>query len=458
MKFKFADAQKFIRHTSTIVTKFEAGFGFPEEILLVIAKQYCGISLDGSIPTNIRARDRPVTPREYTAIAGVTRLPDTDNLSILSPTEGFMSVKQQYSDNKQNLTRIWTERLYKEYENVLYHFSVKLVAPQIVISDNTAVYGLWSPETRTISISRKLIESHAWDIVIEVLKHEMAHQIVSEVFNFYEQHGTLFRRACTMLAVTDWAASATGKLPESVPSWREKKLSEEDERLLKRAEKLLALAASVNEHEAALAMRRVRELYEKYNIEHIRNAQQTEMVWTILTRKKKKTDIIDSMILSIINKHFFVKVIHTTLFDAESCGEFKAAEVLGSRQNVLMAEYVFHFLRQQTDSLTRQYRRETGTDAIKARSYGIGLLTGFMQKLDHEAKTGISEETSALIRTGDGQAAAFLRTRHPKIANRRYGASYRDGNSYENGRKDGGKISISKGVTQSAGNKGHFLT
>lgn len=369
-----------------------------------------------------------------------------------------MSVRQQFADNKQNLTRIWTERLYKEYENVLYHFGVKLIRPQIVISDSISAYGLWSSETRTISISRSLIESYSWDIVIEVLKHEMAHQIVSEIFNFYEQHGALFKRACTMLAVAEWAASATGKLPEAVPSWREKKLSDEDERLLKRAEKLLALATSVNEHEAELAMRRVRELYEKYNIENIRNSQQTDMVWTILTRKKKKTDIIDSMILSIINKHFFVKIIHTTLFDAASCNEFKAAEVLGSRQNVLMAEYVFHFLRQQTDSLTKHYRRETGTDAIKARSYAVGLLTGFMQKLDSEIKAGASQESNALIKTSEGQAAAFLRIRHPKIANRRYGASYRDSGSYENGRKDGGKISISKGVTQSSGNLGRFLT
>jgi len=368
-----------------------------------------------------------------------------------------MDIKSSHFENKQNLTRIWTDRLYKEYENVLFHFGLRLVRPQIVITDNLSILGLWSPESRTISISRKLIESHAWDIVIEVLKHEMAHQIVSEQFKFYEQHGTLFKKACAMLAVADWAASATGKLPESVPSWREKCLSDEDERLLKRAEKLLSLAESANEHEASLAMRRVRELYEKYNIEHIKAAHQSELVWTILTRRKKKTDIVDSMILSVLNKHFFVRVIHTTLFDALDCEEYKAAEIMGTKQNVLMAEYVYHFLRQKVQTLSKEYRRETGRSALQARSYAIGLLTGFIQKLDEESNVPRTSEQTALVKVCDKQINEFLRFRHPKITNKRYGASYRDSSSYENGKSDGRRISISKGVNHSSADTSRFL-
>jgi hypothetical protein len=368
-----------------------------------------------------------------------------------------MDFKTSFAENKQNLTRIWTERLYKEYENVLFHFSIKLVRPQIVITDNTSILGLWSPESRTISISRKLIEMHAWDIVIEVLKHEMAHQIVSEVFKFYEQHGTLFKKACGMLAVADWASSATGKLPEFVPSWRDKSLSDEDERLLKRAEKLLSLAESANEHEAALAMRRVRELYEKYNIDHIKASAQSELVWTILTRRKKKTDIVDSMILSVLNKHFFVRVIHTNLFDAKDCEEYKAAEIVGTKQNVLMAEYVYHFLRQKVQTLCKEYRKQTACSALQGRSYSIGLLTGFIQKLDEESVIPRSSEQTALVKVCDKQINEFLRFRHPKITNKRYGASYRDSGSYENGKSDGRRISISKGVSHSSGNTGRFL-
>lgn len=368
-----------------------------------------------------------------------------------------MTTTGAFSQDKQNLTRIWTERLYREYDNVVFHFGVKLIRPQIVISESESNLGLWNSETRTISISRKLILSHSWDIVIEVLKHEMAHQIVSEVYSYGDLHGALFRKACAILSVADWAACATGKLPEQVPSWREKTLADDDERLLKRAEKLLALAESANEHEASLAMKRVRELYERYNFDHIRAAKAPENVWTVLCRKKRKTDVIDSMILSILNKHFFVRVIHTSLFDAVDCVEYKAAEVLGSRQNVLMAEYVYHFLRQKIESLTRDYRNETGASALQGRSYAIGLLTGFMQKLDRESGANHTSEEKALVKSNDHLLAAYLRSRHPKITNRHFGASYRDAGSYENGRRDGGRISISRGVTHSTGNQGRLL-
>jgi hypothetical protein len=368
-----------------------------------------------------------------------------------------MVTKNHFHNDRQNLTRIWTERLYREYENVLFHFGVRLVTPQIVITDNISALGLWNSETRTISIARKLVEDHSWDIVIEVLKHEMAHQIVSELFAYNELHGALFKKACGMLAVADWAASATGRLPDVVPSWREKSLSDEDERLLKRAEKLLALAESANEHEASLAMKRVRELYEKYNFENIRAARSPDLVWTVLCRKKRKTDTVDSMILSILNRHFFVRVIHTNLYDAADNVDYKAAEVLGSRQNVLMAEYVYHFLRQKTESLTDEYRRRAGVSAMQGRSYAIGLLTGFMQKLNAEAGEQHTSEEKSLVKSCDRQLADYLRSRHPKIANRRFGATYRDSGSYESGRQDGRRISISRGVTHSAGNQGKLL-
>ena len=68
-------------------------------------------------------------------------------------------------------------------------------------------------------------------------------------------HGNAFQAACLRLGVAEWARLASGELPQQIPSWRDKLLSKDEERLLKRAEKLLALAASTNEYEATLAMR-----------------------------------------------------------------------------------------------------------------------------------------------------------------------------------------------------------
>ena len=63
---------------------------------------------------------------------------------------------------------------------------------------------------------------------------------------------------CRRLGVATWASSASCDLPPEIPDWHQRVLTSEEERLLNRAEKLLALAESSNEHEAALAVERVR--------------------------------------------------------------------------------------------------------------------------------------------------------------------------------------------------------
>src|SRR5262245_22961242 len=142
---------------------------------------------------------------------------------------------------ERDILRAWSDQLYREYENVLFHFGVRLATPVIKIAPLGNNWGEWSEEARTITLSRTLIERYSWDIVIEILKHEMAHQLVSDRLGGRDLHGPVFHQACRMLGVAPWAAAASGALPDEIPSWRERSMSREEEALLKRAEKLLAL-------------------------------------------------------------------------------------------------------------------------------------------------------------------------------------------------------------------------
>ena len=58
-------------------------------------------------------------------------------------------------------------------------------------------------------------------------------------------------------------------MPGNIAPVKHRVLSQEDEKLLRRAEKLLALAESDNENEALVAMERVQELYTKHNLKKI---------------------------------------------------------------------------------------------------------------------------------------------------------------------------------------------
>lgn len=353
----------------------------------------------------------------------------------------------------------WTEKLYQEYDNVLYHYRLKLKPPVIRVAELEATHGLWAALTRTLTISRRTIEKYPWDVVIEVLKHEMAHQVVSEVFGGGPFHDADFKRACALLGVADWAASATGKLPTEIPRWKDRALSDEEEKLLKRVEKLLSLAESSNEHEAALAMQRVQHLYAKYNLDRIESRRQSNHVYAIIDRKTRRIEAAESLIYSILADHFFVRVIYSTLYDAKDLCDYKVAELMGTPENVAMAEYVYHFLWTKVQAFWRDFSKRTGKGAASRRSYMLGVMSGFREKLrqvDREAAQ-TSPETRALVKAADRELEEFVSYRHPKLTQRRWGGGRGDQGSFNAGVRDGGSITIHRGITRAAGNLGFRL-
>lgn len=366
---------------------------------------------------------------------------------------------------KQLKIRRWTERLYQDYDHILYAYGVRMSRPQIRVQDVDSIWGQWNPITRTITLSQRLIERHSWDVVVEILKHEMAHQMVLEVLGYHEQHGPHFRRACTALGVADWAQTATGEIPKEIPSWRDHPRSPEEDRLIKRVEKLLALAESTNEHEAAIAMERVREIYARHNIDRVAKQSPSAMIHCVITRKKKRTESYETLIFSILNQHFFVNSIHTSIYDAESCEEFNAVELLGTRENVVIAEYVYHFLWNTLHDLWKAYQKTSKPkDARAKRSYMLGVLSGFRDKLNKGTTTSTSHpdrtptECHALIAQGQAELSQFVGYRYPKLSTRSWSTGQAEKSSFEAGKAEGANLNLRRGLHQSAGNRGNLLT
>ena len=81
----------------------------------------------------------------------------------------------------ENLSRIWLLRLVKEYKNILYWYRIKGLSPaNLRLGEGTSTLGTWNAESRTISISRNMIAYAPWEVVCQILRHEMAHQIADE--------------------------------------------------------------------------------------------------------------------------------------------------------------------------------------------------------------------------------------------------------------------------------------
>jgi hypothetical protein len=374
-----------------------------------------------------------------------------------------MQMNEELLKARRLLERSWTLRLANEYDNVCYCYRIKLSRPVILIScQMTEKLGLWDPETRCISIAWHLIEKYPWNVVVDVLKHEMAHQIVTDLFKLEDGHGECFGRACAMLGVTGWAARATGDLPEGFVDWKDRGVvgsgDSEEDRLLRRVEKLLALASSENEHEAALAMQRVQEIYARHNIGRLENKQKPEMVSLNISSNLKRIPRHLSTICGLLNDFFFVRVIHTTIYHAKDLSEYRAVEILGTRENVLMAEYVYYFLVNQLSNLWKGYRKESKCSGRAKQSYFSGLLSGFREKLETSQKE-IKRTSSkyALVLVHDPDLEDFVSLRFPRLVNVKSGSYRYDAETYHAGKEEGRRLIIHKGVESREGFRGRLL-
>jgi hypothetical protein len=373
------------------------------------------------------------------------------------------------SETSEQFIRLWVAQLYKEHHEIAWYHRLPLKPVVIRIVELSSQWGQWDPFLRTITLSMRLMKEHSWDVVLEILKHEMAHQYVSECMPIFSQkpHGNAFKEACQKLGVSSWASKATGDIPTEIPTLRMRVLSQDDQRLLERVEKLLSLATSSNEHEALLAMEKVRELYAKHNLDRIKQSLFDDAMDSLyLTKNKKKTEPTEAKILAILNDHFRVKVIHTHLYNAAKCERYKAAEILGRRENILMAEFVYHFLSQQIENLWNAHKKESRCPGSLKRSYQMGVLSGFDEKLTGtgavEAKVASRDgicagDLRALQKVEQSHMADFVEMKYPRLSRKSWGGGQIDSVTFASGQSAGRSLNLNRPIT-SSGRFGGYLS
>lgn len=372
--------------------------------------------------------------------------------------------------DQQDMIAEWERQsvleLYREYKQILWQQGLNLRPAHIELNDSLTHWGQWHSQTRTIRISKKLILKYSWFHVIGVLKHEMAHQLVEESnWHSSEQtiHGESFMRACQRLGVPDAFARSSVNLQQTELSWQEEQGQPEEERMLDKVRKLLALATSTNEHEAVLAMNRVREIYAKYNLEKISGPKKNQFVHLIIEKKSKRLSIYDRHIISILVGHFFVQVITGTVYKSNLGRRTSCIEIIGARESVLMAEYVYHFLYQQLEHLVTVSvkNQQLENSHFAKKSYKLGLLTGFADKLvemenfenrssDQEVQNVIGK--ALLVFKKDPALKNYIKQIYPKLTTTYSGNSQIEDSAFNAGKTDGRKINLRKSMTSNSKN------
>ena len=333
----------------------------------------------------------------------------------------------------------------------LAYFKGALQIPQFELVVSRARLGRWIPDTRTIELSRPLVLEQPWGVVVEVLKHEMAHQYVGEILGETGEsaHGPRFRAVCTKLGID--AAAAGMPVPSDAAT---RAAHAEHGRVGERIARLLALAESPNVHEAEAAMAAAQRLLLKHNIELRQTRAAYGYSWKHLGEPTGRTTEAERVLSLILGKHFFVEAIWVPVYRPALGKRGSVLEICGSPENVEIAEYVHGYLVQTAARLWMEHKVEQGIFSNRERrTFLAGVMSGMSEKLAREAKKSAS---AGLVWVADGDLEGYFRSRHPHVRHVRY-AGQRRTDAYAHGREAGQKIVIHKGVKGSATDRGLLL-
>jgi hypothetical protein len=352
------------------------------------------------------------------------------------------------STEQVKLQRAWLRQLLIEHQQICWLHRLNLRPPVFEITEDGSKAGSWSAGFASLKMAGWLIRNHGWDVVLEVLKHEMSHQYVHEVLGRGNEkpHGPAFQEACQKLGVHPQFCRATGSIPHCVAA----KEHSQPQAILTRVEKLLSLAQSANEHEAALAMEKANALLRKHNISRAEQGMIAGYDYRIINAGKKRITAVQRTIAALLKDFFYVKVVIGRQFDAASGQTARVIELIGAKENLAVAEHVYFFLVKRLDVLWRRYRKASLAPAREKRSYHLGILKGFQGRLRGQEREAVADvqavKTNALICSDDQALVSYYHRRHPRLTKVTLRGARVFSGSYHAGEKEGQNLIIHKAV------------
>ena len=311
-------------------------------------------------------------------------------------------------------------------------FDGALQPPVFRLGESRKRLGLWEPKDGSIEISKHLLLSRGWGAAIEVLKHEMAHQFVSEVLKGTQEapHGPVFRKICRARGIDERAAGdpAQGNLEHPV---------------LDKVRKLLSLAQSSNQHEAEAAAQAAQRLMLKYNIDQLDTERDDGFTSRQLGRTTARASEAERLLGAILQHHFFVDVIWVGSYRPLDGVHGRVLEVCGRIENVELAAYVYDFVTKTADRLWAAHKKNKVKKGNRdRRAFLAGVMSGFLDQLNAGKK---EQAGRGLIWRDDPELKAYVRRRHPSIS-KRYRRSSQADPAHAEGRIAGRKIVLHRGI------------
>lgn len=387
--------------------------------------------------------------------------------------------------------KVWIYRLessfYKIYREVFKHTVKDLKRPIFDINPNANYkWGSWNPSTRVMTFSAMLLRNYEWAAVEHVMRHEVAHQIVSEIFDmdcYGVAHGEAWKEACKIVNI-DPIRCDSHEFLAGFKGSASSPMVDKIRKIIIHANDCVTADA-----EAETFMSKAKELMLRHNIA-MTDVMGTDRVF--VTRPFgplfKRWQSYMWRLGDLLAEHYNVKYIRTWGPDGT-----KRLELFGEPDNLDIAEYVGHALLNQAEFLYEAHRKEVAKqkaiDRLNRGEYDFysrsrklskaqfikGVISGYADKLRRDAEAAIERVELAVAQEkaeAEGRAyhagdKTLVPAYNKRLLAEMYGEAYPNvrmmhtagcrGEGYGAGRSKGEKLVLAKGV-YSGGNNGRLLT
>jgi hypothetical protein len=337
-----------------------------------------------------------------------------------------------------------------EWENARFELPSEMAAhmqpPLFRLSDAERRLGGWDPRRKEIFLSRLLVLNHPWDAVCDVLRHEMAHQLVEVCWSGAgaRPHGTRFRQACHLLRAVPDASGTYPTLDQRVFD----ESASPDDRILRRIRKLMALSDSPNVHEAEAAMVKAHALIAKYNLDLAACEAQRRFVSVFLGQPALRHFREAYALGQLLQHYYFIEAVWVPAYVVAKGKMGRVLEISGTCANVQIAAYVYDFVNTYIDGVWERFQAGKKLGRHRKTDFAVGVIEGFTAKL--EPTESAAEEghakIRALVRREDVALKSYMSHRYPRLSRVRRGGQM-DPEVHAAGKAEGWKMVISKGIS-----------
>lgn len=388
-----------------------------------------------------------------------------------------------------HVTRQLSHRLCQQYHTILQTYDLEqyITPATLSLSKSQNQMGSWNSQSRVISLNVKLFDGYSWQEIIEVLKHEVAHQLQWEHFGYdpsqtHQLHGDVFQKSCEMIAVASWARGPRAHIHPKSPTLEELSSDTRSPWELK-IKKLLSLSQSSNEHEAHLALEKAKELSEKNHLWCLNHLDSHPQIHchSISLYTKRRTEL-QHFFSQILGEFFDVRPIFNYEYSLKKKCDLYVLDLIGDSKNLLTANYVYHYLSSTFDRLWQERKshllkkNQTASMRVAKNSYYSGLMRGFYETLkakhQHMSSSRKSSDSKPKSQTQNTKSASgnkeltvdqirslskkynslvddFFKKKYPKSSrvNRRSRRRI-DPDEIQAGQLEGKKISVKKAISR----------